>query len=233
MAATNSNPSKPQGRLKPSAPLCLLLGVILSCATSKILPTDAKWEADIQAFEAADLASPVPPGGILFIGSSSIHRWESLTSDFPGLPVVNRGFGGSHIIDSVFFADRIVLPYAPKTILLYAGDNDIADGKTAGAVLKDFQRFARKVHQTLPKTRILFISIKPSLKRWHLAPEMAKANAQIRDFTQNDNRLDFVDIWIPMLDKTRRPEKSLFVDDGLHINRKGYQLWKEAILPWL
>ena len=208
---------------------CLLLG----CATAKIYPTDAKWEEAVQSFEAEDRVRPVALGGVLFIGSSSIHRWKSLAADFPEAPVVNRGFGGSHIIDSVFFADRIVIPYEPKTIFLYAGDNDVADGKDEATVFRDFCLFAKTVHRVLPGARIVFIAIKPSIKRWHLAPTMRRANDLVRAFAQKDERLDFADVWSPMLDEAGRPKKSLFVDDGLHLNRDGYQVWKEVILPLL
>lgn len=208
---------------------CLLLG----CATATIHPTDAKWESAVQSFEAQDRIRPVAPGGVLFIGSSSIRRWESLAADFPNATVVNRGFGGSHIIDSVFFADRIVLPYEPETIFLYAGDNDVADGKDAASVFRDFRLFAKTVHRALPDTKIVFISIKPSIKRWHLAPTMQRANDLVRDFAQKDERLAFADIWTPMLNETGRPKKNLFVDDNLHINHEGYQVWKEVILPML
>lgn len=208
---------------------CLLLG----CATATLHPTDAKWESAVQSFEAQDRIRPVAPGGVLFIGSSSIRRWESLAADFPNAPVVNRGFGGSHIIDSVFFADRIVLPYEPETIFLYAGDNDVADGKDAAAVFRDFRLFAKTVHRALPGTKIVFISIKPSIKRWHLAPTMQRANNLVRDFAQKDERLAFADIWTPMLNEAGRPKKNLFVDDNLHINHEGYQVWKEVILPML
>ena len=209
--------------------LCLLLG----CATATIHPTDAKWEAAVQSFEAQDRIRPVALGGVLFIGSSSIRRWESLAADFPDATVVNRGFGGSHIIDSVFFADRIVLPYEPETIFLYAGDNDVADGKDADTVFRDFRLFAKTVHRALPDTKIVFISIKPSIKRWHLAPTMKQANNLVQTFAQKDERLAFADIWTPMLNESGRPKKSLFVDDNLHLNREGYQVWKEVILPLL
>lgn len=208
---------------------CLLLG----CATATIHPTDAKWEAAVQSFEAQDRVHPVALGGVLFIGSSSIRRWESLAADFSDAPVVNRGFGGSHIIDSVFFADRIVIPYEPETIFLYAGDNDIADGKNAATVFRDFRLFAKTVHRALPETKIVFIAIKPSIKRWHLALTMKRANDLVWDFAQNDERLTFADIWSPMLDEAGRPKKSLFVDDGLHLNHEGYRVWKETILPLL
>lgn len=222
-----------QRRAFPSSRFWLLPCLLLGCATAKIHPTNAKWEASVQSFEAQDSIRPIASGGVLFIGSSSIRRWESLAADFPDAPVLNRGFGGSHIIDSVFFADRIVLPYKPKTIFLYAGDNDVADGKDAATVFRDFRLFAKTVHHALPKTKIVFISIKPSIKRWHLAPTMQQANNLVRDFAQKDERLAFADIWTPMLNESRRPKKSLFVDDNLHLNREGYQVWKEVILPLL
>ncbi|MCS1411687.1 MAG: hypothetical protein M2R45_04888 [Verrucomicrobia subdivision 3 bacterium] len=212
---------------------CLLSYLLLGCATAKIQPTNVKWEAAIEAFEAEDEAHPVQPGSVLFIGSSSIRMWESLPADFPKAKVLNRGFGGSQIVDSIYFADRIIIPYAPKSIFLYAGDNDIAKGKDAKTVLRDFKQFAKKVHRALPNARIYFIAIKPSIRRWHLAAEMAKANSLVEAFTQGDERLDFVDIWTPMLDETNRPKKSLFIDDGLHMNHEGYEVWRKAILPLL
>lgn len=139
----------------------------------------APWEREIKAFEASDKTQPPPQGALLFVGSSSIRLWKTLSEDFPSDPVINRGFGGSHLIDSTHFADRIILPCKPKTIVLYAGDNDLAAKKTPRQVLADFQAFAQKIQAQLPGTRIAFVSIKPSAARWHLVEQIQEANRLI------------------------------------------------------
>ncbi len=170
---------------------------------------------------------------MLFIGSSSIRMWKTLQTDFPDVPTINRGFGGSQIVDSLYYAPRIVLPYKPSKIFLYAGDNDVAKGKTARIILRDFKRFVARVHQTLPETEIHFIAIKPSISRWNLADEMSQANRMVERFAERDSRLHFVDIWTPMLNSEEKPSPDLFLEDGLHMNRKGYEIWAAAVAPFL
>ncbi len=140
----------------------------------------SRWEKYIARFEAADKKQMPEPGGVLFIGSSSIRMWKTLKQDFAGFSVINRGFGGSQIADSTHFAGRILHPYKPRQIVLYAGDNDVAAGKSPETVLADFQKFVKTVHAKLPEARISFIAIKPSLSRWKLSEKMAKANALVR-----------------------------------------------------
>jgi lysophospholipase L1-like esterase len=191
-----------------------------------------RWEATIQRFEAEDRKQFPPTGGVLFVGSSSIVGWD-VKKHFPDLPAINRGFGGSQIADSVHFADRIVLPYEPKTIVLYAGDNDIAAGKGPSQVLADYQQFVARVHKRLPQTRIVFVAIKPSLARWKLVDEMRRANALIRAVAEKDPRLRFVDVDGPMIGPDGKPREELFRPDGLHLNAKGFELWSRLVLPHL
>ncbi len=200
------------------------------------LPAHAQsqqWEADIEAFEAADEAEPPPKGGVLFVGSSSIRMWTTLASDFPSVPVINRGFGGSELTDVIHFADRIVLPYDPGMIFLYEGDNDIANGASAAEVAAAFDRFVQLVRQRLPETRIAFIAIKPSPSRLQMMGEMKKANELIREQAASDDRLEYVDVFTPMLDADGQPRSELFLDDALHLNEDGYALWKEIVAPYL
>ena len=138
-----------------------------------------RWEKSIAQFEKQDKAQGIQEDGILFVGSSSIRMWD-LKKYFPELPVINRGFGGSEIVDSTHFADRIILKHKPKVIFLYAGDNDIARGRTAKEVAGDFKQFVSVVHKALPETRIVFIAVKPSLSRWKLAGTMQEANKLIK-----------------------------------------------------
>jgi lysophospholipase L1-like esterase len=192
-----------------------------------------QWEPDIQRFEAADRISPRRPGALVFVGSSSIRMWETLEADFPGLPVLNRGFGGSELSDAVRFADRIVTPYKPRVVVLYAGDNDLAAGKTPAQVSADFRSFVAIVRRKLPETRIAFVAIKPSLARLSIIDKARETNQLIRDYVRGDDKLAYVDVFAPMLDASGKPRQELFLEDGLHMNAKGYVIWRDLIFPIL
>ena len=190
------------------------------------------WETDMQRFEAADAQSPPPRGGVLFIGSSSIRFWDTLAQDFPGVRVINRGFGGSELRDSTWYADRIIVPYAPRQILIYAGDNDLNAGRTPQQLRADFIAFVERVRRDLPKAKIAYISNKPSPSRAQLLPVQREANTLIAAEAQRLG-VDYIDIFTPMLDASGQPDESLFVEDRLHMNRAGYVIWQRAIAPYL
>lgn len=217
----------------------LTLGLLAGCASGQrhLPPPSAgnadKWGKSIADYEAADRTNPPPRGAIVFVGSSSIRKWETLARDFSGLPVINRGFGGSQISDSVLFADRIVTPYHPRQVILYAGDNDIGAGKTPQQVFADYLAFTRKLHASDPRLRISFVAIKPSLKRWNLVEQGREANRLIAAHCRKDQRLDFIDIATPMLGADGKPRSELFVEDGLHLSPAGYALWRERVRPFL
>lgn len=192
-------------------------------------PAHAQWEADIGAFEQADRLSPPPPDATLFVGSSSIRMWTTLAADFPNSAVINRGFGGSQIDDATYFADRIIIPYRPRTIVLYAGDNDLANGLTPDQVAAHFRQFVRTVRMRLPSVRILYVSIKPSPLRAELLPQQGEANAKIREFIATEEQIVYVDIASPMLRSDGTIRDELFIEDRLHLNRQGYDLWKSVI----
>ena len=190
------------------------------------------WETDMQRFEAADAQSPPPRGGVLFIGSSSIRFWDTLAQDFPGVPVINRGFGGSELRDSTWYADRIIVPYAPRQILIYAGDNDLNAGRTPQQLRADFIAFVERVRRDLPKAKIAYISTKPSPSRAQLLSVQREANPWIAAAAQRLG-VDYIDIFTPMLDACGQPDESLFIEDRLHMNRAGYVIWQRAIAPYL
>lgn len=171
-------------------------------------------------------------GGIVFIGSSSVRRWD-LRKAFPDLPVINRGFGGSVIADSIRYFDRIVTPLKPTTVVLYAGDNDIGRGLTAQEVFSDYKRFVAVVHKSLPEAKIVFIAIKPSIRRKNLLLTVSGANNLIREYTLTDDRLEFADIATPMLGDHEVPPADLFVEDGLHLSPKGEAMWARVLRPYL
>ncbi len=190
----------------------------------------AKWEETIKEFEDWDRKNSFVADAVLFVGSSSIRLWPT-AEDFSEFPVINRGFGGSQISDVTYFAGRIVLPYEPKVIAFYAGDNDLAAGKSAKRVFEDYQKFVRLVHDKLPETKIIFIGIKPSGSRWSLWPIMAEANKMIEDFCAKDSRLYYFDSAAPLLGADGKPDDALFLNDRLHLNARGYRAWTKALKP--
>lgn len=209
----------------------LVLTATAAAAAKETGPLE--WRAAIDAFAAQDQAHPPPQHGVLFIGSSSINFWHSLAEDFPGVPVINRGFGGSAIEDSTYYVDRIVTPYHPKLIVMYAGDNDVYEGHSAAQVADDFKGFVARVRKDLPAVPIVYVSIKPSVARWSLWPTMRQANDLIRDWAATQRGVRFVDIAPAMLDAQGKPRAELFRDDGLHMQHAGYALWIRALKPVL
>jgi lysophospholipase L1-like esterase len=193
----------------------------------------ARFENEIRAFEAADRTTMPDTGGVLFVGSSSMRLWPDVARDFPGVPVINRGFGGSTVAEVVNYARRIVVPYRPRLIVLYAGDNDLQMGLEPREVLTDYRRFVHVVRHELPRTRIAYVSVKPSPSRWALADAMRETNALIRAETERDSLQTFVDIFTPMLGANGRPRPELYVADSLHMTPAGYALWRERLAPVL
>jgi lysophospholipase L1-like esterase len=189
-----------------------------------------KWEETIRQFEQWDRKNTFPADSVLFVGSSSIRLWPTREC-FEGFAVINRGFGGSQISEVNYFAGRIVLPYEPKVIVFYAGDNDIAAGKNARRVFDDYKKFVELVHARLPGTRIIYVGIKPSRSRWSLWPVMNEANMMIKDFSGKDGRLFYFDSAAPLLDGDGKPNPAFFLKDQLHLNDNGYEVWTKLIRP--
>ena len=212
--------------------LALLLVVSVCSAQSQKPPTPESWEPAIKKFEETDRQHPPEKGGVLFIGSSSIRVWESLAEDFPDVRVLNRGFGGSEIADSTYYVGRIVVPYRPKMIVFYAGDNDLAFGRSPDRVSDEFKEFVARVRKDLPAMKIAFISIKPSPARWSLVKQMQSANEKIRTYIDSQKGLLYIDVFGPML-RDGEVRKELFGADGLHMNAAGYKLWASIVRPYL
>ena len=192
----------------------------------------SRWESTIKGFEKADLEQPPAPHSILFIGSSSIRMWD-VASAFPELSVINRGFGGSHIADSTAFVERIVVPYRPRQIVFYAGDNDVNSGIPPRIVRDHFKAFVQKVHQTLPDVPIIYISIKTCHNRIKVLPQMETANQLVKEYCETSPLLTFLDVDTPMRGTDNLPRKELFLDDQLHLNKEGYALWNKLLRPLL
>ena len=212
----------------------ILIGVI-ACSSLALAqapdPDPGRFAAEIGLFDAWDGKNSFPEDAILFVGSSSIRMWPT-ASAFHGKPVINRGFGGSEISDVIHYYDQVVGPYEPSMIFLYAGDNDIARGKSAEQVFQDFKTFAAQVQAELPETSLFFISIKPSVLRWNHWPTMTAANKLVRDYVAGHRNMAYVDLATPLLDENGNP-RDVFVADGLHLNEYGYRLWQQALAPYL
>ena len=193
----------------------------------------AKWESEISAYERMDATNPPAKGGFVFTGSSTIARWKTLAQDFPGQPVINRGFGGSELCDATHFADRIIFPYAPKKVFLRAGGNDIANGKSAEQVFADFQEFVALVHAKLPATEIYFISWSPSGLRWKQHDKEKALNTMVADFVRGKAHLQYVETYDLPLGADGLPRPELFVEDKLHFSPAGYQLLAERVRPYV
>src|SRR2546425_1091850 len=193
----------------------------------------AKWEKEISAYEQMDRTNAPPKGALLFIGSSTIRLWKTLAQDFPEYRVINRGFGGSEIVDSTHFAERVILPCKPRMVFLRAGGNDLNAGKPPEQVFADFKEFVTKVHSKLTETEIVFISLSPSIARWKQADKEKAVNTMIEEYVRKTPRLRYIETYPMPLGPDGQPRPELFVEDKLHFNAAGYKLLAEIVRPYL
>ena len=216
--------------------LGILLSVIVLAVASGLfifwaMGTSWFWGFQISTYEQQDRINPPKPGVVVFTGSSSIRFWRTLSEDMKPLGAINRGFGGSQLFQVNEYAARIVLPYRPKAVVLYAGENDMSWPwhKSADTVLRDFRQFVKIVHTAIPDTRIYYISMKPDPARWGNWPALANANRIIEVYCRTEDRVKFIDVSAAMLDAQGKPRRELFRRDGLHMNGQGYAIWTSII----
>lgn len=210
-------------------------GTTPAAVAAEALPAAyARWQSSMEAFAAADREQAPQAGGVLFVGSSTIRLWADLRQDFRQLPVViNRGFGGSTMADCNYFVKSLVVQYRPRHVIVYAGDNDLAEGRSPADVLESFRSFVTAVRTALPDTRISYISIKPSPLRSALLPQVREANALLAGYLQGVPQSDYIDIFTPMLTAAGEPRTDLYGPDRLHMNGAGYELWQAVITSYL
>jgi lysophospholipase L1-like esterase len=207
-------------------PLCLLLVLVKA--------QDQPFRKEIEVFKTADSLNAPPKNAIVFVGSSSFRMWPDLQGDFPGHKVINRGFGGSSLPHVIEYADEIVIPYRPKQVVVYCGENDFMNKSVNNSIVTDrFIQFFNLIRKEVPKAEIIYVSMKPSPSRRHLMEEMAAANAAIKAFLETQKKAKYVSIWEAMLDKRGEPRKELFIQDMLHMNAAGYRIWQKALEPHL
>ena len=191
-----------------------------------------RWRPQIEKFEAADREQMPAPGGVVFVGSSSILGWK-VSEAFPDANAINRGFGGSQSADAAYYAERIITPYKPRLVIFYAGENDIAAKKSPKDVLEGFRTFVETVRRPQPHLEIIFISLKPSPKRWHLREQFQQANDLIRGYVDEQEHMAFIDVWPDMLGPDGEPRAELFRKDMLHLNEQGYAIWNDKVRPYV
>jgi len=234
-------PPTPTGRRRAFAlgMLTLLLALTVIGPGCKAPPPNslathnsAKWESAIREYEAQDRTNRPAAGGIVFTGSSYIRLWTTLGTDFPGLPVVNRGFGGCQLADVYHYADRIMIPYAPRQIVMYAGGNDINAKKAPAVVFGDFVALMQKFRRALPEVKLVFISCPPSPQRWAETADIREANSLIAGYCRRHD-ITFVNTFDLMLGPDGRPRPDIYASDRLHMNATGYAIWATAVRPYL
>lgn len=190
---------------------------------------------DIQNFKKQDSISFPPKNAILFIGSSSFTNWKDVQDYFPGQAIINRGFGGSTLLDQLRYEKDIIFPYQPKQIVIYCGENDLAssDSIQAGMVYERFKTLFNDIRDKIPNVPIAFISLKPSPSRRHLMEKMDRANIFVGAFLNMQKNTVFIDVYHKMLNEAGQSLPEIFLDDSLHMNAKGYAIWQKLIEPYL
>ncbi|MGJ7508053.1 SGNH/GDSL hydrolase family protein [Variovorax sp. GT1P44] len=215
------------------AALSLALLATLGSQAQSVPGNDAaqsRWQGEFNAFASADKAGLPAADGVLFVGSSTIRMWPNIAQDFRQQPVViNRGFGGSTMAECSRFAHDLVVRYKPRLVLVYAGDNDLAEGRTPLQVLESFAQFTNTVRAELPNTRIAYISVKPSPSREKLLPQIHETNNVIAAYLNRLPNSEYIDVFTPMMGADGRPRRELFRGDQLHMNDEGYRLWQSVI----
>jgi hypothetical protein len=213
--------------------IAIATACIFSCTDKKY--NDPKiFENAINQFEHDDSLNFPPKGAIIVIGSSSMRGWhETIRTDLAPLTIIPRGFGGSNMNDALYYADRIVLTYEPRAVVIYEGDNDIAQGVSPSKIADTFIDLVKKIHIELPQCRIYFLSIKPSISRWKMWGQMEEANGLIAKECAKDNKLMYVDVASVMLNESAKPKEEIFLADNLHMNKLGYEIWTTILKPIL
>lgn len=216
--------------------ISLFILFFIACVPALIAQQNtAPFYNEIQGFKKTDSIQAPPKNAILFVGSSSFRMWSNLQQAFPKHTIINRGFGGSSLPHVIQYADDIIFPYNARQIVIYAGENDLTESDTisGSTVAARFQHLFRLIRQKQPDVPVVFVSIKPSPSRAHLMPKMVEANRLIQAFLKKQKKATFVNVYPLMLNEKGAPMEDIFLNDQLHMNEKGYAIWKKALIPHL
>ncbi len=206
--------------------------IVIGTISLSAEPINPKWDKEISRLEMNASESSLPVGGIVFTGSSSIRRWDTLAKDFPDVALANRGFGGSQISGLIAYFDRVVVPGNPAQIIIYSGTNDLSSGESVEHVLSDFATLCGMIRVALPETKVVLISAAPNPKRWEQREIQRRFNRLAAAYCERMG-YDFIDVWSPMLGEDGMPSRDIYVEDQLHMNAAGYVIWREIIGPHL
>lgn len=212
---------------------CVCILVLTFVSLAQTYERAKIWDKEIDTFADIDRRQTPPQNPVLFVGSSSIRLWVNLRESFPNLKFINRGFGGSRIEDTNYYFDRIVAPYNPRIIVFYAGENDVNDGLAPERVAEDYKKFSNLVRQKFPRVKIIYVSLKSNPSRWKLADKFIQTNNLIKTEIAKDKRAVFIDVFNAMLNEKGEPRPELFVADMLHMNEKGYEIWRGLLKKYL
>lgn len=206
----------------------IVLSILLIISTVNLIAQDPHlFDEEIKKF--TELSIPEGEEVTVFTGSSSIRFWEDIHTDCNKTKAINTGFGGSQMSDLLYFINETVLRFQPGHVYIYEGDNDIAAEKELSDILKTAQDITTKMLAANSKTKIHFISAKPSPARWKYKEQYLAFNSLLKAYCESNQQLFYIDVWNPMLDTNGRPMSNIFISDSLHMNRQGYLLWKDLI----
>lgn len=213
--------------------ICLFFVLLSLCVTSAWAQTPPFYK-DIQQFKELDRQQPPPKKAILFIGSSSFTKWKDVSDYFPGYTIINRGFGGSTLKDLIYYFNDLVPVYRPRQIVIYCGENDLANDATpADSVISRFKQLYEMIRRYNKKVPVDYISMKPSPSRTRHLPKFLEANAAIKAFIDKQKNARYIDVYPAMLGENGKPIPRIFLNDSLHMNAGGYQIWQKIIRPYL
>lgn len=192
-----------------------------------------RFADEIADYHRRDTVSPPADGVVLFVGSSSIRMWHDVADYFPGVPVINRGFGGSQMSDLLHNADALIFRYKPSQIFIYEGDNDIAHGKSSRQVMCDTKKLMKQIRRRLPGVPVVFLSAKPSPARWDKKAEFEKLNRRLARYACWRRKVSFADTWSALMDATGQPNPEFYLEDQLHLTAKAYQAWQQVLASFI
>jgi lysophospholipase L1-like esterase len=218
--------------LKLACIVCIAFGIGQTNTTLYGQP----FKQELLQFQKSDSIVMPPKGQIVFAGSSSFTKWKDVAMYFPGYPIINRGFGGATLIDLIYYVDEAIIKYQPSQVFIYCGENDIADVDTVSpaTVLLRFKTLHGILLKKLPRaTKIVFVSLKPSVARWHLESKFIEANKLIEGYINTQKNIQYLDVHTAMLDENKEVLKDIFIADQLHMNPKGYLIWQKQFAPFL
>ncbi len=210
-----------------------LLLIILIHFQFLVSQDPARFQSEIDSLRRLQIENPESKRILLFTGSSSIRMWKDVQEYFPDYYVINTGFGGSHMSDLLFYLEDLVLQYHPEQVFIYEGDNDVSEGKKAGRIRREARKVAEGITLSNPGAHICFISAKPSLARWELRTEYNKVNNSLSAYAASNEGIEFIDVWGVMVNPDGTPKKDIFIEDGLHMNKAGYDLWAGEIIKYI